>query len=409
MTDILFFSDDSLGHLLPTFPIAKNLTDHGYKVTYIGQEKVLKMANEMGFDTYDLLTTLPENKGLSGILSGAFDNMLEESKPQLIIATAHSTLEILALYFRYRIKTILVWSHFPVGLRFDSLRQNPYFERAKGFALERMKQVDPEELFEMIELFQKEGFEITRLEDLVELCGDFSHFITCTQDLYFGRIANRANEIYLGYKHLPPRLSSVCNSDNVLNLAKQMRANGRKIIFCSLGTASGELFTKKAKQFFEFIISCMSSNELKNYFMIIAAGPLQKELNKLNLPDNVKIEEWVPQSEMLSVAQTAIIHGGMGSIKECVFNHVPMLINPMGRDQFENAKMVTKHQLGQEIDTEQLSKSDFIQKIQLLENPGYHDSLVKMQESFLNEYNKKKEVAFVKQWIGEPEFSANLI
>lgn len=403
MTEILFFSDDDMGHLLPTFPIAKNLKEQGFKITYVGQEKVIKMADEMGFDTHNLFQTHPGSQKLSNILSGMLDDVFEERKPQLIIATAHSTLEILALYFRYRIKTVLVWSHFPMGLRFDSLRKNPYIERAQGFALERMKKIDPVELYEMIELFQKEGHEIKELKDLVELCNEFTHFITCTKEMYFTRVANRKNEIYLGYKHYLPRLNPDYASDGLMERVQQQKAKNKKVIFCSLGTMSGKLFPEKTKRFFEFMIECMSHSQLQNYFMVIAAGNLQAEFSDLDIPNNVTVEKWVPQSELLTETDLAIIHGGMGSVKECIFSDVPMLINAMGRDQFENAKMVDKHDLGKEMDFEKMSTTEVVKMITSLGDRIYKENLKMMKDHFVNDFNQKKEVTFAEQLIEQPQ------
>ena len=68
MNEILFFSDDNLGHLIPTFPIARKLINHGYKLAYFGSDKVIEMADAMGFDTYKLFQKNPESQNLSKIL-----------------------------------------------------------------------------------------------------------------------------------------------------------------------------------------------------------------------------------------------------------------------------------------------------------------------------------------------------
>ena len=188
-----------------------------------------------------------------------------------------------------------------------------------------------------------------------------------------------------------------------METVRQKKAENKKVIFCSLGTMSGKLFPKKTKKFFEFMIRCMSHHQLQNYFMVIAAGNLQPEFANLKMPHNVVVERWVPQSELLSEVELAIIHGGMGSVKECVFSSVPMLVNPMGRDQFENAKMVDKHHLGKEMDFEKVSESEVVATIILLDDQIYKDSLTKMKEHFTNDYNQKKEIEFVEQLLGKPQ------
>jgi UDP:flavonoid glycosyltransferase YjiC (YdhE family) len=55
---------------------------------------------------------------------------------------------------------------------------------------------------------------------------------------------------------------------------------------------------------------------------------------------------WAPQVDILKKASLAIIHGGLGSIKECIYYGVPMIIVPMGFDQYRNAEIISTRHLG---------------------------------------------------------------
>lgn len=400
MQNVLFFSDDQFGHLLPTFPIAENLLKHGYKVTYVGEDKVVNMAREMGFDTNDFFQVNPDSLSLSKILSGVLDSMMIELKPDLMIATAHTTLEVLAFYHKYGLKTVLVWSHFPINLRFGRASFSPYEQRAREFALGRMKNIEPKELNEMIRLFQDQGMQVRELNDLVEQCKEFSHFITCSKEMYFSKIADRTDEVYLGYKHFIPKLKTVIDTTNIVEVVRQKKQAGKKIIFCSLGTATAEAYVQKAKSFFYRTIEWMSDEQLNEYFMVIVAGDLERELSQRSIPENVSIQKWAPQSELLAEVDLAILHGGMGSIKECISNQVPIMVNPMGRDQFENAKMVSKRGLGLSIDIETLTKPIFIECIQQLEDPHFKDALLNMKNNFIRDADLNKEITYLRDFVG---------
>ena len=64
-------------------------------------------------------------------------------------------------------------------------------------------------------------------------------------------------------------------------------------------------------------------------------------------PENVHIFEWVPQIELLSVADCAVIHAGISTINECIYHEVPMVTYSIDmRDQNGNAARVGYHGLG---------------------------------------------------------------
>ena len=51
---------------------------------------------------------------------------------------------------------------------------------------------------------------------------------------------------------------------------------------------------------------------------------------------------------LLAQANVAIIHGGAGTTKECIFQGVPMVVHPLSRhrDHFGNAARVVHHRIG---------------------------------------------------------------
>lgn len=59
-----------------------------------------------------------------------------------------------------------------------------------------------------------------------------------------------------------------------------------------------------------------------------------------NLPSNVMIRKWLPQSDILAHKNVKLFmtHGGVFGTQEGVHNAVPMLFMPIYSDQFRNAK-----------------------------------------------------------------------
>jgi zeaxanthin glucosyltransferase len=65
-----------------------------------------------------------------------------------------------------------------------------------------------------------------------------------------------------------------------------------------------------------------------------------------NIPPNAIVVKWVPQVELLQRASIAITHGGMNTIKSCIFFGVPIIIFPIDRETPMNAARIVYHGLG---------------------------------------------------------------
>jgi hypothetical protein len=59
-------------------------------------------------------------------------------------------------------------------------------------------------------------------------------------------------------------------------------------------------------------------------------------------PDNVRIERWVPQQDVLGHAAAAVVHGGSGSTLGALAAGVPLVVVPLFADQPQNARRVAE-------------------------------------------------------------------
>jgi MGT family glycosyltransferase len=59
-------------------------------------------------------------------------------------------------------------------------------------------------------------------------------------------------------------------------------------------------------------------------------------------PDNVRIERWVPQQDVLGHAAMAVVHGGSGSTLGAIAAGVPLVVVPLFADQPQNARRVAE-------------------------------------------------------------------
>lgn len=118
--------------------------------------------------------------------------------------------------------------------------------------------------------------------------------------------------------------------------------NGKLLIYCSLGTQAKSY--PLAASVLRDVVSAFANRP--GVHVVVAAGALvDSPVLSLTAP-NVQIVRSVDQLQVLSRASIAILHGGLGGIKECILCGVPMLLVPFVFDQWPNADRVMFHGLG---------------------------------------------------------------
>lgn len=368
MLDILFYTDHKKGHMIPTFDLVKKLQNDGMTVNYFGIADAMNEVARMDFQTHTIFEEYFP-KGITKsrdrvahspillILDGELDQMMSTLNPKMIFVTAHNPLEALAIYYKYKIKTILFWAHFPKG-EYSLINKSPYLDGIQQAAIETIfTHNNPKALTKFIDFVNHGGTKITNLKDLALPYRTFSHFIACSKELLIEKNAHRQDEIYLG-----PCLSEHdlfdTNDQHLFEEHSFDENTNEKYIYCSMGSWADEINAKKGLQIFKALIDCMKHPKMQHCKLLIAAGELYTALKELDLHENVYLYRWLPQLKIMKYMSVAIIHGGMGSIKECINCQVPMIITPLGLDQFDNAKRVVHHGLGLELDIDSMTTEE---------------------------------------------------
>jgi UDP:flavonoid glycosyltransferase YjiC (YdhE family) len=83
--------------------------------------------------------------------------------------------------------------------------------------------------------------------------------------------------------------------------------------------------------------------------VLVAAGPMVDSDAIGDVPANVVIERWVPQSDLLPHVDLVVSHGGSGTMLGALANGLPHLMVPQGADQFGNAAAVIGIGAGRQI------------------------------------------------------------
>jgi UDP:flavonoid glycosyltransferase YjiC (YdhE family) len=96
-------------------------------------------------------------------------------------------------------------------------------------------------------------------------------------------------------------------------------------------------------------------------------------------PDNVRIERWVPQQDVLGHAAMAVVHGGSGSALGAIAAGVPLVVVPLFADQPENARRVAEVGAGLAVEPDRedpVATTDPLRDAiaAVLADPSYRDS-----------------------------------
>lgn len=103
----------------------------------------------------------------------------------------------------------------------------------------------------------------------------------------------------------------------------------------------------------------------------------------LAAPPNVTVVESAPQLAALGRARAMVTHGGLGSVKECIMNAVPMLGVPLAVDQPGNVARLVHHGLGLAADVRTDSAAALFDKLSRLHRePAFRARAAAMQASF---------------------------
>ncbi|XP_017087037.2 UDP-glycosyltransferase UGT5-like [Drosophila bipectinata] len=104
-----------------------------------------------------------------------------------------------------------------------------------------------------------------------------------------------------------------------------------------------------------------------------------------NLPANVKIQAWMPQSDILAhpKVKVFIAHGGLFGLQEGVHYGVPILGIPIFGDQYSNLKRGEKSGFALVLNYRTFTADELRSSLlELLENPKYRDNIKKASKIF---------------------------
>src|SRR6266545_3494879 len=115
------------------------------------------------------------------------------------------------------------------------------------------------------------------------------------------------------------------------------------LVYCALGSIATFKFTKEAARFFQAFLDALA--ERPHWQGVVAIGRYL-DAGAFRCPNNVLLVAEAPQLEVLERASLMVSHGGFSSVKECIFQGVPMVLLPLLYDLPGTAARVVHQGLG---------------------------------------------------------------
>lgn len=341
--------DNKEGHILPSFGLAHELKSEGHEIVYISIVDNEGLIRRHGFQFFPVLekvyprgynagtqkprkmysnSAFDDRYSILYLIEGELEPFLRRHRPDLLVATCFLALECLVLYYKYKIRPVILTTYL----------RNPQVSLADS-CLRMVMDMPGEIITSMVDLVQSLGIRLTSLRDFVKPLAEFPELILCPRILETEEPVANANIHYIG-----PSIRSENEPTENMNLPAP--GDGKRIIYASLGSYSALYGESQCIEFYRKIVNVMRHPDLSRMFLILSVGHEFDVKSIGGTPENVYTAGWVPQLWILQRASLVVFQGGLGTIKESIYHGVPMIVFPFVNDQPRNAMLVERHGLG---------------------------------------------------------------
>lgn len=364
---ILFSSIAGHGHTYPLLPLAIAARDAGHDVAFATGEAFQPTLRGLGFEAIVAGRSIPE---AFGALPGAHKPRAELSLPEIRELAVQVFGEIMPRDFAHDLGPILQrWR--PDLVVHEA--GNPGAALAARVAdvpgmCHSFGRVMPGFLDDI-----KDGIASVAAELGVSLPGENlalmgnPYLDICPLSLQDKDFAAAADRVAI-------RPVPFCEPGTLPALAREDR--NRPLVYLTLGTAFGNAGV--LGQAIEGLASLDAD-------VLVAAGPSVNMTDLGDIPDNVVIESWVPQADLLPYIDLVVHHGGSGTTLGAFGVGVPQLVLPQGADQFSNAEMVLEAGAGARLLADDFDAETITTKSkQLLGQDGFRDAARIVAEEIAN-------------------------
>jgi zeaxanthin glucosyltransferase len=401
MARITFLLEHEEGHLNPTFRLARRLQARGHSVAYLGLADGGNYVRSQGFEFHPILEKLvpagtlrtqrefaesgtgtgdrgaemrlTQEDGPTSIYRRSWVDMVrgDESldramallRPDLLLLTSFFAPHALVLRYRYGMPIVLLT---PMLRTYAKTRHADHLSDIL---------MDGVAATEFISLVQKADPTVRRMADFAARMMALRELILCPAEFELPeRRHDREPEVY--YAEASVDLDRKSNWP----FPWEQLDPERKLLFVSLGSQSYRADRERVTAFLRATGEAFADRP-DWQVLLVTGGLLTAE--EIGAPASTLVAGWVTQIELLRRSRVAITHGGLGTVKECIFFGVPMVVFPLSHDQPENARRILQHGIGNRGDLADFTPESIRALVESADQPSVHANMERMRQRFM--------------------------
>ncbi|MBD0406560.1 glycosyl transferase family 1 [Bacillus sp. 1021] len=377
MAHVLMIGFPGEGHINPSLGVVKELKAKGEHVVYYGVKEYENKIASSGAEFREYEDFRKDEFGKNA--TGDEQRDATEFLLLMIETSKKAALRILEDVKDESYDYIIYDHHFLAGRLVRNMLKLPAYSLCTTFA---MNEAFIKEVFSNINLVSEESSHYPAYTEAVsQLNEEFSTDINTPYDIFsndgrktivFTSRAFQPKEEEFGDSYLfvgPSITDREASHDFPFE-----QLEGENVLFISMGTIFNnqkELFNK-----------CLKAARSFNGKAVMSIGKHLDPAELDEIPENVIVKPYVPQLEILKRADLFITHGGMNSTSEGLYYKTPMIVIPMGADQFAVGSQVEKTGAGKMFKKENVTVELLTEAIkELSENPEYQKKADEIGES----------------------------
>ncbi len=357
--------NQEVGHVYPTFKLARELTKRGHRVVYFGFEPLREIILAHGFE-FTTLTCMRSRTELRALV-----RKFRFSEANALVATFLAEIE--SVLIREKISTLLVDPAVQVcaasaqglGIKTALLFPNVvHLSQSWRIPPETCGMMPADSISTQARVIlewtrywlsrQNPAIILSRvcgplriLRRRITESGVYARSSAAEPRMCFPRFAllpaeldfERTDATYLGLCVDDARCEGSCNFGAF--------ARGRKLVVCALGSQAAAY--KWSGLFLQNVIHAFRNQSCWHLVVSVYGCADADEFLTAKHPEHITVTDHLPLAA-LNDARVMINHGGLGSIKECLNAGLPMVCAPGAYDQPGNAARVAFNGFGVSID-----------------------------------------------------------
>ncbi|ADL53035.1 macrolide family glycosyltransferase [Clostridium cellulovorans] len=390
MARILFANIPLHGHANPTFPLVSAFVNNGHEVDYLITEDFQKKVEYCG------ATIIPYYRSVNINLSNPFDSIkkVRESINEMYIkvkklASKYDAVVIGGLCpslaeLQEEVKTPIIFCSAVFLQNEETIKE--LFKKSRGIPnVINFIAHHPKIRRRVSKIFGARVLKV-KVNDLLTF---FSPQSASLNIIFTSRYFQpRENDFQNKCLYIGPT-PTISVKDKSFPIESLENSN-KKVIYATLGTVFNTW-----TDFFKNVIEAFKDSE---YLVVMSTGNKDRIKEIGYIPENFIVRDFVPQAEVLKHADLFIAHGGMGSVSDGMYLGVPMIMVPLGADQFFNSYRLQDLGAGKVLKKKEVTAENLkLQAKLMLESSTYKKQVKKVQESFTSSCGPEQAVKEVEK------------